>query len=181
MEALNYLVSIGDLSSEDLNDYLDMAGIEYEAHGTHVAGTMLANRDGAGTHVAYGAALNTVRIFSNTYNFLPPVYKKPRALNQAISRHPRPPISRCTHNVRAINHSWNLSDQFADLDQLTAALAKHREGVGRSVAQGSLDFGLLQVWAAGNTITPNLSPEQAPMAGVIAMLPLAIAGLSRTG
>ncbi|WP_256675032.1 S8 family serine peptidase, partial [Pseudomonas sp. FSL R10-0071] len=64
-----------------MNDYLDMAGIEYEAHGTHVAGTMLANRDGVGTHgVAYGAALNTVRIFSNTYNFLPPVYKKTQSI-----------------------------------------------------------------------------------------------------
>ena len=179
LEALHYLVSIGDLSSDDLNDYLDMAGIEYEAHGTHVAGTMLANRDGAGTHgVAYGAALNTMRIFSNTYNFLPPVYKKTQSIEPGHFDTSTPTYKQMhAHNVRAINHSWNLSDRFANLDQLTAALAKHREGVGRSVAQGSLDFGLLQVWAAGNTITPNLSPEQAPMAGVIAMLPLAITGL----
>lgn len=42
-------------------------GIGFEVHGTHVAGTIAANRDGNGMHgVAFGADLSVARLFFNS-------------------------------------------------------------------------------------------------------------------
>lgn len=179
LEELNYLVSIGDLSIDDLNDYIDTLGVEYEAHGTHVAGTMLGNRDGLGAHgVAYGAALNTARIFSNTYDFLPYVFKSTQSVEPAHFDTFTPTYAQLrTHNVRAINHSWGIFDELKTPEQLAAALQVQRTGLGRAVGQGSLDFGLLQVWATGNSSTDNRSPAEAPVAGALATLPKVMTAL----
>ncbi|WP_204304164.1 S8 family serine peptidase, partial [Stenotrophomonas maltophilia] len=51
------------------NGYFEGPG--YNVHGTHVSGTIAANRDGNGMHgVAFGADLTVARLFANSVNYL---------------------------------------------------------------------------------------------------------------
>lgn len=174
---VQYLVDIGYLY-DWVPEYLEsLAGFHYGTHGTHVAGTMAANRDGRGTHgVAFGADLSAARLFSNTYQDLFSLLGVSGGQSLAIG----PDSSAVAdmyaqmgaQGVRAINHSWGLSTEpntAADMDELY-----HLPGVDeyfKTYADPSLKGHVLQVFAAGN--------NYGDIAGIYATLPRYVEGLEK--
>lgn len=179
---LKALVADGALSEQFLADYLASLKTSYVDHGTHVAGTVLANRNGSGTHgVAYGAGLSTVRISSHSHA-VPTASTRddPRAVEPADPQAAAAVYARLRdQNVRAINHSWGLGEDLKTADELDDALQEQRSGLGALIARGSLDTGIVQVFAAGNVPDRGLnpSPEAAPFADTLASLPRALPAL----
>ncbi|MFZ5657452.1 MAG: autotransporter domain-containing protein [Pseudomonadota bacterium] len=165
---VQYLVDIGYLY-DWVPEYLEsIAGFQYSTHGTHVAGTMVANRDGRGTHgVAFGADLTSARLFSNTYRDL---FSLLGAGGESYAIGPDSTAvasmyrQMATQAVRVINHSWGLATEpssVADMDELYSL-----PGVAEYFATytaPSLRDGMLQVWAAGN--------NYGEIAGIYATLP----------
>lgn len=174
-----------DLDQAD-TDYLNSAGLyeglAYATHGTHVSGTIAANRDGNGTHgVAFGANLSVARLFFNSASL---IARDPGdGLLTQYSLGGVGPSNEVfsdlfaqlnAQQVRAVNHSWGFANEpasTADQDQLFAD-ADYAEYF-NLFADGSRERGLIQVWAAGNTDATNASPETAPIAGIHASLPRA--------
>lgn len=182
LAALEELIADGSLTREQLDEYLGLAGATYEAHGTHVAGTALANRDGAGVQgVAYGATLSAVRNFGNTY------LGGPIAITDVL-RAPPPTAAAVDaayadlhrQNVRVVNHSWGSPFSPADEAELDIALSITGTPVYtelKAIADNAIQYGMLHVWAAGNLTTANESPQTAPNAGLQSNLPRALAAL----
>ncbi len=153
-------------------------GINYQTHGTHVAGTIAANRDGNGMHgVAFGADLTTARLFFNSarewqrtatgYSVvtLGGVGPDPTAFEDMYAQ-------MNAQGVRAINHSWGLANEPDEEDyDLIYQDPGDREYLS-TYAEGSRTNGMIQVWAAGNS-GPNATPESSPIAGIYATLPRA--------
>jgi len=192
-------VSDGDQVAVDYQildpDYADIfernnirEGASYNVHGTHVSGTIAANRDGNGTHgVAFGADLSVARLFSNTASYLSIVeingrlYLDPQTIagigaDDSIFKQLYTELN--AQGVRAVNHSWGLSSEpnsVEDMDYYQSHPVFENQFA--AMAEGSRSSGLIQVWAAGNTDSFNPSPEEAPIAGVYASLPRAIADL----
>lgn len=158
---------------------------QYDNHGTHVAGTVAANRDGTGMHgVSFGADLTVATLFANvvTEVYLDNVTNtyelrqtsKPGELSSKVDLYEQ----MNAQGVRAINHSWGLTNEpdattmdtwfknKADIDFLSA------------FADGSRAKGMIQVWAAGNS-GPNPSPQQSPIAGIYATLPRALSDIEQ--
>lgn len=174
-ELVRYLVSIGFLRGW-VPDYLEsIAGFRYSTHGTHVAGTMVANRDGRGTHgVAFGASLTSSRLFSNTYeDFFSLIGQGPSHRTgpgtDAIASMYR---QMAAQNVRAINHSWGLGNEprtAAQMDRLynLPGVAEYFS----TFTDPSLKHGMIQVWAAGNA--------SGRIAGIYATLPRWVPGLEQ--
>ncbi|NYF36514.1 autotransporter serine protease [Stenotrophomonas sp. JAI102] len=165
-------------------------GASYQIHGTHVSGTIAANRDGSGTHgVAFGADLSVARLFFNSVSYLSVVNiggnlyldsQNVAGIGASDSIYPQLYAQLNEQGVRAVNHSWGLATEPDSADMLdfyqshpvfADALA--------AMAEGSRSRGLIQVWAAGNTDAANPSPEQAPIAGMYASLPRAIADIEQ--
>lgn len=165
-------------------------GASYEVHGTHVSGTIAANRDGNGTHgVAFGADLSVARLFANSAAYLS-VVRTPQgayvsaqtvaSIGASDSVFPQLYAQLNEHGVRAVNHSWGLSTEPDTLEDLDMYLAHPVfENQLAAMVEGSRSSGLIQVWAAGNTAAPNLSPEEAPIAGMYASLPRAVADIEQ--
>lgn len=137
-------------------------GFVYEEHGTHVAGTIGANRDGTGTHgVAFGADLTAATVFGDTYNewrLDPDGFYRPRPLYRTD---PEDPATQSMFDqaqalgTRAINHSWGPTRRNTTEAQLEAYYAQQGAGyeVFASIYQpkdGKPASDLIQVWAAGN-------------------------------
>ena len=147
------------------------SGNRYVDHGTQVGGTMVANRDGAGMHgVAFASDLSAIRLATNNY-FVPEKgdFESRQAGPAEISAAYAQLRER---NVRVINHSWGpfWSGVEAEFDDALTAFSE----LGNALSQGSRDFGLLQVWAAGNSDSLNISPQTAPIAEPLASLPRAM-------
>ena len=182
LASLEELIADGSLTQEQLDEYLGLVGATYEAHGTHVAGTAVANRDGSGVHgVAYGANLSTVRMSGNTY------LGGPIAITD-ILRAPLPTAAAVDaayadlhrHNVRVVNHSWGSPFSPANEAELDIVLSMTDTPVYtelKPIADNAIKYGMLHVWAAGNLPTANDLPQNAPNAGLQPNLPRAIAEL----
>ena len=179
---LEEAIADGILTRKQLDEYLAVVGAAYEAHGTHVAGTALANRDGSGVHgVAYAANLSSVRKFGNTY------LGGPIAITD-IMRAPLPTAASVhaayaqlhSQNVRVVNNSWGSAFSPADEAELDIALSQ-TEGLVyselKAIADNTIKYGMLQVWSAGNVTTANDSPQNAPNSGLHPNFPRAIAEL----
>ena len=139
----------------------------YIFHGTHVAGTVAANREGTGMHgVAYASTFSALRFATNESQFL---YERTAGPTEILAAY----AQLHGQNVRVINNSWGppftATDNETELDADLKGLATLAQPLGR----GSLDYGFLQVWAAGNTQAPNASPQTAPVAEPLASLPRA--------
>lgn len=163
-------------------------GASYQVHGTHVSGTIAANRDGNGTHgVAFGADLSVARLFSNSVSYLTvveidgrfyPSSQTVAALGADDSIFPQLYAQLNAQGARAVNHSWGLSSEPGTVEDLDMYLAHPVfENQLAAMAEGSRSRGLIQVWAAGNTDAVNPSPEEAPIAGMYASLPRAVADI----
>lgn len=172
---VEYLVSIGYLY-EWVPEYLEsIAGFSYGTHGTHVAGTMAANRDGFGTHgVGFGADLTTSRLFSNTYeDFYSLVgwgdsYQTGPGSDAVASMYEQ----MAAQGVRAINHSWGLGSEPTTAEEMDELYGL--DGVAEyfsTYTNPSLQDGIIQVWAAGN--------NYGEIAGIYATLPRWVEGLDK--
>ena len=175
LAALEELVAEGTLTREQLDGYLDSVGARYNAHGTHVAGTALANRDGTGVHgVAYAANLSAVRTFSNSYLDGPiPLADRlnsPRVTTEAVD------ITYAElhrQNVRVVNNSWGSPyspPNEVELDRLLSQADFFPEQI--AIANAAIKYGILQVWSAGNG--DNKAPQTALIPGFNPSLPRAI-------
>ena len=150
-------------------------GFSYADHGTHVLGTIGANRDGKGMHgVAFGANLTAARVFGDTYyewRLDPDNFYRPRAVYRTD------PDDAATldmyaqmqaQGVRAINHSWGISTRnmnAAALDRQYASIGADY-GVYGSIygdKDGKPGSTIIQVWSAGN--------GSGAVAGITASLP----------
>lgn len=153
-------------------------GWEYESHGTHVGGTIAANRDGNGMHgVAFGSdlsvakwAFNGAREWQRTASGYSVVsLTRVGAEDDTIARMYQ---DMNAQGVRALNHSWGLATEPGTLADLDDILNDPDNAAYFDVfARGSLDRGMLQVWAAGNHAVAGVTPETSPQAGVYASLP----------
>jgi subtilase-type serine protease len=153
------------------------AGIHFQTHGTHVAGTIAANRDGNGTHgVAFGADLTAAKLFFNGAQVWTDVgggdYRVVNVggVGPDGSAFEDMYAQMNDQDVRAINHSWGLSNEPTDVADMDALYANNVEYLD-IFAEGSRAKGMIQVWAAGNNNANAATPEEAPIAGIYATLP----------
>ncbi|MGV8890247.1 MAG: autotransporter domain-containing protein [Pseudomonas sp.] len=129
-----------------------------DSHGTHVAGTMGASRDGTGMHgVAYNAQVYVGNTNKND-SFL-------------FGPNPDPRYFKAVYNaladagVRAINNSWGSQPpdvSYRTLDDLHAAYAQHwNKGTWLDEAADVSRRGVINVFSAGNSGYPNASVRSA--------------------
>lgn len=182
LASLENLIADGEITREQLDQYLKFVGTTYNAHGTHVAGTALASRDGSGVHgVAYAANLSAVRKYGNTY------LGGPIEITD-ILRAPDPTVAAVDaayaelhkQNVRVVNQSWGSAFSPATETELDNALSQTDLPIYaelKAIADNAIKYGMLQVWSAGNSSIAHVSPQTASNAGLHPNLPRAMAEL----
>lgn len=159
------------------NDFFE--GVTYNTHGTHVGGTIAANRDGTGMHgVAFGAEMSVARLFSNSLSHLTVTPQRrlgqeTTAVQASASIFTQLYEQLEQHGARAVNHSWGLVNEPATPQRMDLYLS-HQIFADQLAAMTSASrkSGLIQVWAAGNT-DATASPDLAPIAGMYATVPRA--------
>ena len=165
------------------NDYLwDNTFFSYNNHGTHVAGTIAANRDGSGMHgVAFGADLSSARLFNDSLIliddwcfFLDVCDRFGTDAGSTAFVHMYEQAAE--HGVQAMNHSWGYTyspytpdevELYHDLLMDVPDIAATSE----AMADASRRTGMIQVFAAGNS-APSTSPEDSPHPTLPATLPM---------
>lgn len=159
-------------------------GFTYNSHGTHVGGTIVANRDGHGSHgVAFGADLTTARLFFNSVSQWQRVGTRYSVVSLAgvgagDSAFADMYQQMNAQGVRVINHSWGFAHEPDTVELLDSYLADPElASYWKVIADGSRARGLIQVWAAGNTDAATASPAESPFAGAHATLPRAFADI----
>ena len=146
----------------------------YELHGTHVAGTMVAARDGKGVQgVAPEARLFSLTLDGDSYQNMEDAMRRPGGRAFSVNR-PAEVLKQgyaALHkaNVRAINHSWGIPAQGPDTVATVDAQFKENTSKIAPIAAATLETGLIQVWAAGN--------DAGASADVLAALPRYIPAL----
>ena len=123
----------------------------YSDHGTHVGGTMVANRDGSGMHgVAFGANLHSATHFLGYDSFVVVRGGQVSPTVAAIDAF-------VNSGARFVNHSWGSSNDalkhtasFAQVEQML----RPRLGAAEVDAfRRAAEAGVVQVFAAGNVGT----------------------------
>lgn len=129
--------------------------LEYNSHGTHVAGSMVANRDGRGMHgVATGASLTASKLFFDRiyeYYTAPSGGIQRRTLTQGPGEAALNSMfdQMAAQGVRAINHSWGNGSEPTTPEDLDREYSDYGDYY-RIFADASLRSGTINVWAAGN-------------------------------
>ncbi len=158
----------------------------YGDHGTHVGGTIAANRDGAGMHgVGFGADLTVAKLFFNRVTEINITRTGDIGL-RVKSAAPKNSAfvdlydQMNAQGVRAINHSWGMMRDATSAAELDSRFndPEIRERLS-AIADGSRAKGMIQVWAAGNTVTEIPTPGESPIAGTYATLPRAFPDIER--
>ncbi|MCS4230008.1 subtilase-type serine protease [Stenotrophomonas maltophilia] len=161
-------------------------GLTFNTHGTHVSGTIAANRDGSGMHgVAFGADLAAAKLFFDSYvewYLAPDNYYRQGSVFPQVGPSEDAFASMYSQmnaqGVRAINHSWGLGSEPETVEEFDEIYNHEGDRAYLDIfAEGSRQAGMIQVWAAGNSADYNPSPEEAPLAGVYATLPRAFADI----
>ncbi|WMJ70604.1 autotransporter domain-containing protein [Stenotrophomonas sp. 24(2023)] len=157
-------------------------GMQFEIHGTHVSGTIAANRDGNGMHgVSFGSDLTVARLFSNSVREWQRTAQGYQvvtlgAVGPKLSAFEDMYAQMNAQGVRAINHSWGLVNEPASAQELDEIYNDPGDRAYlNTFAEGSRTRGMIQVWAAGNTNSVIPTPAQSPIAGMYATLPRAFA------
>ncbi len=127
----------------------------YVAHATHLAGTMIAARDGEGMHgIAPAARLISFANGSDVYRNMEEFADLPGSLSITVGL-PDQAMKQGYEalrkaKARVVNHSSGLSDRPATSDaEVDAQYRAHIDKI-ETVAAPTLRDGLIQVWAAGN-------------------------------
>lgn len=156
IDHLRRLADQGKITPERLKYYESLPGFRYAEHGTHVAATIGAARDGAGMHgVAFAADMVSANFLSDTYrNFQSAMnwtgavrYARSAGLSALRSLYSQ----MAERKVKVINNSWGPTLTFkteADLDSFgeNAFVREATEIYGAA----AIDNDLIQVFAAGN-------------------------------
>jgi len=153
-------------------------GADIIVHGTHVGGTIAANRDGTGMHgVSFGGDLVVAAFQPDDFIFVymqdgeariqaSPGGLKDEGLPQLYTQ-------LAQQGVRAVNHSWGFArpepETEAGMDEWLAA-DRHQPLI-NDLAAGSAQTGVIQVWAAGNHYNDVAASEDSPVAGLHASVP----------
>lgn len=152
----------------------DNAFGRYDDHGTHVAGTMVAARDGKGVQgVAPEARLFSLALGGDFYQDMAGALDHKGGRVFGVER----PVEATKQGyaalhkakVRAINHSWGFSAKGPDTVATVDAQFKRHATEIEPIAAATLATGLIQVWAAGN--------DAGASADVLAALPRYIPAL----
>ncbi|HEL2979471.1 TPA: autotransporter domain-containing protein [Stenotrophomonas maltophilia] len=175
---INYYDFDSGISTSEVRRLIGLGvanGFNYADHGTHVLGTIGANRNGTGMHgVAFGADLTTARVFGDTYYTwrLDPDNFYRSKLNDRTDPDDAATLDMYAQlqaqGVRAINHSWGISTRnmtVAALDAQYARIGADYDVYG-SIYKDSANAPasqLIQVWSAGN--------GSGAVAGITAALP----------
>lgn len=146
----------GDISERTFNTILAYPGLHYDTHGTHVAGSVAAHRDGHGMHgVAFGAVLYSANKESDSYSDAAAALGKPGGVY--LIDGPRLEARRDVyrqmgqHKVRIINSAWSTPASPRNVAGLDAAVREPDIAARLKVyADAVVDNDLIQVFSVGN-------------------------------
>ncbi|HVK52105.1 MAG TPA: autotransporter domain-containing protein [Pseudoxanthomonas sp.] len=151
---LQRLLDDGKITQDDFDELASLGGFAHQTHGTHVAGTVGAYRNGAGMHgVAFDALLHSTTFVSDLYQDVRGYYQEPTGvrLGQGLGSDALDLLfSQMTaRHVRVMNYSWGSGgkiDTASDMD----AIAEDSMQLFGIYATWAKNNDAIQVWAAGN-------------------------------